>query len=160
MNAIADLFKDPAWWFTAVVVGIFASVIAGFAKDYISLLASKVSVASAKRRERKLEVRKASVEAMIADSRYMYIMILLAIISLLFTMVLIIVFFESPILLTAVPEADSTLRESRDLATWRILAPTVGILANIMAYLTTSRLSVIYEAIREYCKRNGLPPAL
>lgn len=160
MNAVADLFKDPAWWFTAVVVGIFASLIAGFAKDYVSLLASKVSVAAAYRRERNLKVRKACVEAMIADSTYMYIMILLAIISLLFTMALVIIFVGSPILLNAIPDANSALRESRDPSTGKILAPTVGILANIMAYLTSSRLSVIYEAIHVYCKRNGRPPAL
>jgi len=33
-HIIADL-KDPAWWFSAFVVAIIASVVAGFTKDFI-----------------------------------------------------------------------------------------------------------------------------
>ena len=34
MEQISQTVRDPAWWFTAVVVAIVASVVGGFTKDY------------------------------------------------------------------------------------------------------------------------------
>jgi hypothetical protein len=35
MDAIFKNLQDPSWWFTAFIVGIIASVVAGFTKDYL-----------------------------------------------------------------------------------------------------------------------------
>ena len=35
MDNIYKYFRDPGWWFSAFVVAILASIIAGFAKDYV-----------------------------------------------------------------------------------------------------------------------------
>ena len=43
MDAIARLFKDPTWWFTAVFIAILASLFASYLRDGISFLTAKTS---------------------------------------------------------------------------------------------------------------------
>ncbi|CAN5801288.1 hypothetical protein BH23GEM5_BH23GEM5_27330 [soil metagenome] len=43
MEKIRQLLVDPSWWFSALFVGIVASVIAGYTKDYIGVAGAKVS---------------------------------------------------------------------------------------------------------------------
>ena len=35
LNAITNNLLDPSWWFTAVFIAVFSSIIAAFAKDYL-----------------------------------------------------------------------------------------------------------------------------
>jgi hypothetical protein len=45
MRRIIDLIRMPEWWFSAVFIAIIASVIAAFAKDWISRGLSAISQA-------------------------------------------------------------------------------------------------------------------
>jgi hypothetical protein len=58
MGRILEYLKDPSWWFTALFVGMIASLLAGYLKDWIPLVASQYSV-TARRRRRKRLVRMA-----------------------------------------------------------------------------------------------------
>jgi hypothetical protein len=54
MDGIKRLLSDPTWWFTAVIVGILASLFASYIRDAVSWLASRAFKLSRKRRDRRL----------------------------------------------------------------------------------------------------------
>jgi len=54
MESIYRLLRDPTWWFTAVVIGIIASLSASYLRDGISMVAAKVSEGWANRRALRL----------------------------------------------------------------------------------------------------------
>jgi hypothetical protein len=43
MESILKLLADPAWWFTALLAGVMASVIASYVRDFISIQGKKAS---------------------------------------------------------------------------------------------------------------------
>jgi hypothetical protein len=54
MDGIKKLVADPAWWFTAVIIGLLASLAASYIRDAISYVASRYSAWARDRRARRL----------------------------------------------------------------------------------------------------------
>lgn len=96
MSGIVENLKDPSWWFSAFFIAIVASVIAGFAKDRLGLLAARFSSSMKLRLEKRLIVKKARIEWLVENET---LLILTAIMAGFFTVIsflIIIMFLLSP----------------------------------------------------------------
>jgi hypothetical protein len=63
MASILSSVKDPAWWFTAVIVAVFAGVVSGFAKDLLERRFSIFIAWSSRQRQEARKRRNAAVQA-------------------------------------------------------------------------------------------------
>jgi hypothetical protein len=66
MNGVINNIKDPSWWFTAVIVAIFASLFAAYIKDLIGRGIASLSGKYNRRRQEQQE-REKKLVADIAD---------------------------------------------------------------------------------------------
>jgi hypothetical protein len=69
LERIKDNLRDPSWWFTVVIVsgilGLIASVLAAFVKDYLSKILSHFSARYRAGRTKQLEERQAEVDVLV-----------------------------------------------------------------------------------------------
>ena len=72
VNIIAFL-KDPSWWFTAFFFAIITSVIAGFTKDRIESVISKLSRALSEKQKIKEEEHKIAIETLSENEGFLII---------------------------------------------------------------------------------------
>lgn len=63
LNSIANNLRDPSWWFTTFIIGIIASVAAGFAKDYLETRFNLFLAWSRPKREQARLRKQESIEA-------------------------------------------------------------------------------------------------
>ncbi len=161
MESIAGYIKDPGWWFSAVFVAIIASTFAGFLKDRIEKILSTVFTGlkawGAKREER----RKLIIESLLNDKMYFVISLFRAAIGITIFTLFTLIYMSTPLLLSAAPAA-STIFSAEDIRhiTWNIITPTLGLLNVALSYKTATRMSIVFEAAKEYRIRNNLPKFL
>lgn len=67
MESIKSLIADPSWWFTAVFVGIMASLLASYFRDWLSSILSRVSSSYKDYRTRKNIELDAFIEKVASD---------------------------------------------------------------------------------------------
>jgi hypothetical protein len=63
MASILSYVKDPAWWFTAVFVAVFAGLVSGFAKDILERKFGIFIAWSSRQRQEARKRRSAAVQA-------------------------------------------------------------------------------------------------
>ena len=63
MDRILEHLRDPSWWFTAVIIGVIASILAGFTKDYLERKFGILLLRSKKKREAARLARTKAIEA-------------------------------------------------------------------------------------------------
>jgi hypothetical protein len=66
MDSIIKLVRDPGWWFTAVFVGILASLTASYFRDVISSRVARVSGVFRARREARLALEQRRIGFLVA----------------------------------------------------------------------------------------------
>jgi hypothetical protein len=71
MHQIVADMKDPAWWFTAVFIGIVVSVFAGFAKERIELMFGALSGRFRARQIEKAKRRDSVVNALAENEGFL-----------------------------------------------------------------------------------------
>lgn len=154
--------KNPAWWFTVFFVGIVASIFAGFLKDWIGNVVSKVSIHLRIRRDAKLERREILFEALANNETFLVLSMIrlvgLSIISILLfaTYSFLPGFLEiKEILCQATPAASSCKSFNPSLS--KIVISVIGSLTIFVNYTATSRFSLVMTGLRRYRKKNNLP---
>jgi len=73
LEKIISYLKDPAWWFTAVFIGILASLAAGFLKDAVRNLLGKFSTTYRVKQIEKNKTFERELDALLKDQSYMII---------------------------------------------------------------------------------------
>jgi uncharacterized membrane protein YeaQ/YmgE (transglycosylase-associated protein family) len=81
VDAIANHLRDPGWWFTAVIIGIIGSVVAGFTKDYLERKFGILILRSKKKKEDARLARKEAIEAWSQNEGLVTIVFLKALIT-------------------------------------------------------------------------------
>lgn len=165
MENIANNLKDPSWWFTAFFVAIFASVIAGFLKDKIASMLGGLSKNLRAWKEKKEKEQEEIIEAIKNNDMYMNIARFRGVVALILFAISVVIYSTSVVIYSTTPVMLSMA--SQDLAThisidrglmvWNVFTPIFGIVSVLVAFKTTSRLSLIFKAIRKYREMNGLP---
>lgn len=163
MQSIISSLKDPAWWFTAFVVGIIVSVVAGFLKDWVSGVFSKYSERFRESRKVKAAHREELFEALATNDVYLILSMIRLMGLVIFSFVIMLFYFSLPaitelreILCAAVPAVDKCVRVSYSLIEKSIIMFT-GAFAMIASYKASSRFGLVMEGVKRYRKRHGLP---
>jgi hypothetical protein len=73
LEKIISYLKDPAWWFTAVFIGIIVSLISGFLKDAVRNLAAKFSITYRAKKIREDNDFERQLDALLKNRFYMLI---------------------------------------------------------------------------------------
>ena len=68
MQQIYQLLSDPGWWFTAVLIGILASLCASYIRDFFEYLLSHLSSVYRRRLEARREKRRRIIHVLANES--------------------------------------------------------------------------------------------
>lgn len=164
MTQILEYIKDPAWWFSAFFIAIIASVVAGFAKDYIQSWIGNLSAKAKQRQSRRSEDRERALTALEENETFLIISMIRAVALLILMMSAIILFVVSPMWsevfaawCQAVP-ADPTCSRAypgRLLSLFAsVMFGSAAALASFRA-MTVSRIAM--QGFRRYRRKHGLP---
>ena len=158
MDAIANNLSDPSWWFSAFFVAIIASVVAGFLKDRIERLISKVSDSFRRRRAAALEQRTKTIEVLVDNPTYLSFALHRANLRLVLCAMTTLLFVSTPILLYVTPRSDETLiwLGQKDFAR-HVLMPMLGLVSVLAGFRAATTLSIVLEALRRFRTKHGLP---
>ncbi|UUY10292.1 hypothetical protein LRS11_09810 [Pseudomonas sp. J452] len=160
MSGIVENLKDPSWWFSAFFIAIVASVIAGFAKDRIGLLAASLSSSMKLRQEKRLIAKKAQIEQLIENETLLILKFIQAGVGAIFSFQIFIMFLLSPMWAEVMnnwcgaASFDPTCKlNPQSLA---ILASfAFGLLSVYSAYKVSSVLAISSEAVRAYRRKHS-----
>ena len=158
MDAIAKNLSDPSWWFSAFFVAIVASVAAGFLKDRIERLFSKVSDTFRRRRAAALELRTKTIEALVENPTYLSLVLHRATLRLVLWVMATLLFVSTSILLNVTPQSDETLiwLGQKEFAKYALM-PLLGFASVLVGYRAATTLSIVFEALRQFRTKHGLP---
>ena len=161
MGNIANQLKDPSWWFTAFFVAILASVVAGFLKDKFEIwLGSLSSNLRIWREKRKIE-REKVIEALLTNDIYLHIALFRVVVSLILFAISVVIYSTAPVMLSMAPSSYGfsimSMQMEKSILVWKIFMPTLGIFTAYIGYKATSRISIVYEAIKLFRIKHGLP---
>lgn len=162
MDSITKLVKDPTWWFTAIFVGIFASLVASYFRDGISWVAAHTSKALRARRNARLAREQQYVHFLTGQPTLLLMEMVRTSVRFVLFLGLVGIYMSLPMFMDALsrtPELTSydflTVNSSRKLLT--PLVPAAGIAACYVGFRVVSDLRIVLRAWREYrsiCKRN------
>ena len=160
MSGILENLKDPSWWFSAFFIAIIASVIAGFAKDRVGLLASSLSNSMRVRQEKRAIANKLRIDELVENETLLILISIQAGVGSLFTFQIFILFLLSPMwteVLTnwcGAASFDPTCKLSPELMA--ILASVAfGLLGVFSAYKVSSVIALSSKALRAYRQKHG-----
>jgi hypothetical protein len=158
MEAIIKNLSDPSWWFSAFIVAIFASIIAGFLKDRIERMLSKFSDSFRRWRATKLELRTKTLEALVENPVYLSFVLHHLNFGIVLWVLATLLFLATPILHSMETSSDTALifLDQNDLPRI-VFMLLMGVLSVVIAYRVAIRASIVFEAIRLYRKKHGLP---
>lgn len=152
MNGVIQNLKDPSWWFTALFMGILASVLAGFLKDHIERWLSSLSVNFRSARAKKAGEREQLIESLASDAQFLTLAYLEAIEGLLLFVTITLLFFALPGFIEFMPLSPIT-----GFPIPRILVPVTGIMSIFAAFFAASRIALVRQAYRLYRTKKGFP---
>ncbi|MNJ53592.1 hypothetical protein D3C77_489890 [compost metagenome] len=160
MSGIVENLKDPSWWFSAFFIAIVASVIAGFAKDRLGVLAASLSSSMKLRQEKRLIAKKAQIEQLVENETLLILKSIKAGVGAIFSFQIFIMFLLSPmwtevmINWCSAASFDPTCKlNPQSLA---ILASFVfGLLCVYSVYKVSSVLAISSEAVRVYRRKHS-----
>ncbi len=160
MNSIVENLKDPSWWFSAFFIAIIASVIAGFAKDRIGLLAATLSSSMKLRQEKKLIAKQTQIEQLIENETLLIIKYIQAGVATIFSVLIFIMFLLSPMWADVMNNWCNTASFDPSCKlnpkTFAILASfAFGLLSVYSTYRMSSVLAISSEAVRAYRRKHS-----
>ena len=156
MDQIMNYIRDPAWWFSTVLVAIIASVIAGFMKDRISQLISHVSTRFRLWSQKRTQQQEELIVVLSENPNYLLMGLGKAIMMAVMFTGTIIIYLILPVHakfqpLSSLPSIDGLLNSIASV----VIYPFFGGISMAYGYRTTSCLSVITKAIKKYREKNG-----
>lgn len=158
MEDIINNLKSPSWWFTAFFVAILASVIAGFLKDKIASLIGGISSSLRAWEEKREKKQEEVVDALVNNTSYLNIALFRAIVALILFAISVIIYSTAPVMLSMVPaDKDQIISIDRGFFIWKVFYPFLGAFTAYIGYRTTSRLNIVFEAIKKYREEHDLP---
>lgn len=158
MEEIAKQLRDPSWWFTAFFIAIFASVIAGFLKDRIEKWIGGLSSNLRVWRDKRQVNREAVIEALLANETYFHIALFRVLVALILFAISIILYSTGPVLISMAPESEQMSDHvEKGFVAWKIMMPVLGLFTSYIGFRATTRLSIVFEAIRRYRNKHALP---
>lgn len=157
MESINKYIQDPSWWISAFFIAVFASIIAGFAKDFIVKKFGSFLAWSKVHRKKLRDERQKYIEAWSSNEK----LLIISLVGMLFYVVcfcciatLIFICFIYLMLLRLSTDAGIPA-----LSTKKIVAFTfVVLLASFYAYRATGIIFRSIDAFKMFCKKQGLPP--
>lgn len=161
MDEILKDLHDPRWWFTAILIAILVSILAGFLKDATSRWIARYSDWYRKRRAATLARREFQLEMLVSNPNLLSAHNSFTITRLLMFVMMSAVFLYMPIFIelsfsgqspyfAKSRPADFTLMNSA-LRTFFML---VGIVCTCLGYSAMSSLAVTSRAYRELIRRH------
>lgn len=160
MNQIISSIKDPAWWFTAVFIGIIVSVFAAFIKDFIQGFFAKISSRSREKQAKRLLCRLKRIEILAENEGYLIINLIMVGIALFLFFAFFILFLLSPLIVQVigtwcrlVPE-DPTCSFNTE---WFSVGSSLffGSMSIAVAYSSSSFIKSTVAGLKEYSRRRG-----
>jgi hypothetical protein len=153
MDAIKNSLSDPSWWFTAVVVAIFASLAGSFVRDGLSWLFSKTFDTVKDRRLARMANTQTRVDFLSRHANMLiieYIRVSILFSAFLASSVLFLnAFAISQIAITASVGDD---RNKAVNIAWLCISIVLGMTAVSAGYFSIDRLRVAKLAAQEYRK--------
>jgi hypothetical protein len=162
MDSIFKLINDPSWWFTAVFIGILASLGASYFRDGISLVAARMSKVLRARRATRLAKEQSRISFLAAHPNLLLMQILRVILLFICFLAQVGMYLLLPMFIESVSKTPELMRfdffnpdtSRRITLLW---VPILGVSASYWGVRVMSRLRVVMKAIREYetiCKQN------
>jgi hypothetical protein len=160
MDSIIQLVKDPSWWFTAVFVGIFASVIASYFRDGTSLITAHLSRTLRMRRQARLEKEQKRIDFLVLHPD----LLIMEMVRVVFQLIL---FTGNVGLYISLPIFFDVINKTPELAKYNffslkapvemmlIATSLTGLLAMITGFRISSRLKIPLKARRQYEKEKN-----
>lgn len=158
MSTIVSNLSDPAWWFTAFFIAIVASVLAGFLKDRLERSISRTSDGFRQKRAASIEERSKTVQSLVENPVYLsFALHRLTLIFVLWSLTTF-MFALLPVSLYATPPSEDVFMwlGCKDLFR-TVMMPILGVASTFMGYRASTSMSLIFEAVRTYRKKHGLP---
>lgn len=160
MSSIVENLKDPSWWFSAFFIAIVASVIAGFAKDRLGLLAASFSSSIKLRQEKRLIAKQAQIEQLVENETLLILKSIQAGVATILSLLIFIMFLLSPMWAEVMNNWCGTASfdpscklNPQSLAI--IASFTFGLLSVYSTYKVSSVLAISSEAVRAYRRKHG-----
>ena len=153
MDAIANHLRDPGWWFTAVIIGIIGSVVAGFTKDYLERKFGILILRSKKKKEDARLARKEAIEAWSQNEGLVTIVFLKALI----TAIIVVALLTGSLLMLVYMRVTHGDDQNLPLASILLLTLLIALFFTTI-WISTSEISISKECFREFRRRRELPP--
>jgi hypothetical protein len=155
MESIIRLFKDPGWWFTAVFIGILASLLAAYLRDGISSLAALTSTTFRVRRDRRLAAEQTRIHLLAKHPDLLLAELIRCTIRILCFIGMLIIFICFPVAADTMGKLDQQSSSNplgidfvRRIVFFCWLV--IGVLVCFMAFHATRRVKIAAEAREEY----------
>jgi len=147
MEHISQYLNDPAWWFATVLVGILASLVAAYLKDYIGRFFASLSLHYRTRKEKSDRRQQLLVAEWAEDTTLLLLANLTVIRSLIVFVALLACFFGMSFMsISALP-----LGTPKSIAMYLSLA--VGVATILHGYKGLNRLRLVIQSNALYRKR-------
>lgn len=157
MQKILEHLRDPSWWFTAVVVAVVASILAGIIKDFAERRFNLFLAWTRESRERRRRRRKEVVAAWSRSEGT----VALSVLKLVFVTNVLVgvgVIWAIGRMVDRRPHDPVAHSDMLGLGIWGMfsLAIQVFIVAYV-AYHTSVQALLTQEIVGEFCRKHGLP---
>ena len=152
MEAIANHLQDPGWWFTAVIIGIVASVLAGFTKDYLEKRVGNVLTRSKTKREKARVARQKAIDAWSQNESLVLITLVRMVSMLLLAVCTIIMSVQFLLFLMALKEAGQSVSVFNGLLLLSLLGGCFYACA-----VASSDISIGGDCLQAFRRSRGLP---
>jgi hypothetical protein len=157
MDKILKFLQDPSWWFSAFFIAIIASILAAFAKDWISNLISHFSGSYRKWNQKKVTAQNERVHRLASDFDCIVISYLRSIIGLIVFTQSFSSFLLMPMwgnMMIRDPSFKSMMLFSFEshLLFVKLMATLFGLVSMTSGYLSTQMFRFSNKAFREYKK--------
>src|ERR1022692_3669472 len=131
MHRIIELIKMPEWWFSAVFIAIIASVIAAFAKDWISHGLSVVSQAYKSRALLREAAREEEAAVLAANPELLIVEFIRNVAQIILIGLLGALFISQPFVFKAAASQNSPPQTAQSFDLIRLVSPWISIAAGL-----------------------------
>lgn len=164
MEQISAHIKDPAWWFSAFFIAIIASVVAGFAKDYIQAALSRFSTRATVRQAERVIRQERVFVALEENGTFLILTMLRATVMLIMMTFSTTLFVLSPMwpeiltTLCSINPGNAGCYEPQKAKMLSFFASVgFGFTAMLTSFSAVTIFSTAMKGYRRYRRKNGLP---
>lgn len=156
MQSISANLRDPSWWFTAVVIGVTASVAAGFLKDYIEGRYGLFLAWSRRQSDRRRLSREEALNRWSSDESLLTIAFLRMLYSVVVFTAFGMLYTHFVTFLRLKHDTDSVLNAA--LSTKQVLTLAIGGISMLwFSFETAERVFRVQSCFRRFRDERGLP---